>query len=72
MSYLLKLRNLLTVTDWVQTRSGCYYNGKGYTGVLGSCVTVSIPDEVSELIIIGDNWNGIGCTCIQLDGNHIG
>ena len=72
MSDLLELLNLLTVTDWVETRSGFYYNGKGYTDVLESRVTVSIPDEVSELIIIADNWNGAGCARIQLDGYPIG
>ena len=72
MSDLLELLNLLTVTDWVETRSGFYYNGKGYTDVLESRVTVSIPDGVSELAIIGDYWNDIGRARIQLDGSDAG
>ena len=57
---------------WKETRSGFYYNGKGYTGTKGNKLTISPFKGCSEITVLGDYWPGIGRAKVKLDGREVG
>ncbi|KAK8876261.1 hypothetical protein M9Y10_006456 [Tritrichomonas musculus] len=62
------------VNQWDETRSGIYYNGKGYTGYgkKKSVLQIRIPSGSSEFGIIGDYYPSMGTATVKMDGKEVG
>lgn len=68
---------------WDETRAGCYYNGKGFTGYgkgaaptsdsnsKNSKLKIKVPAGKKEIGIIGDYYPGMGAAVVRLDGEIV-
>ena len=87
--YPMTNKNYITMENrWDETRAGCYYNGKGYTGyaanaapsnensngdnIANSVLTIKIPKNKAEFGIIGDYYPSMGKATVTLDDAEIG
>lgn len=78
--YPLTNQRYTTLTNkWDETRAGCYYNGKGFTGyaanaapsgdnTANSIMEIKVPKYKPEIGIIGDYYPSMGKATVKIDG----